>query len=184
MIFGMWNPEWENLTWKSYRLSTSPVRYSYVPWEIEKSHFQQYYSYILLIIFIISQKTICNPPAHSTWKCHHTNLWTVKLSYLTEGLLRSFRRWRLWKKPVVGCRRWLGKEPVVMCGNWNVRQVMSQQVFKVTTFCINSCFQFFSAPFSRVVHHAVLKFSVQPTSQQAATASLNTSSCIVPQTPY
>ena len=64
MISGMWNPEWENLTWKSYRLSTSPVRYSYVPWEIEKSHFQQYYSYILLIIFIISQKkqSVIHPP--------------------------------------------------------------------------------------------------------------------------
>jgi len=30
-----------------------------------------------------------------------------------------------------------------MCGNWNVRQAMSQQVFKVTTFCADTCFQFF-----------------------------------------
>jgi len=33
---------------------------------------------------------------------------------------------------IVGCHRWLWKEPVVMCGNWNVRQAMSQQVFRVT----------------------------------------------------
>jgi len=49
-----------------------------------------------------------------------------------EGLLRSFKRWRLWREPVVGCRRWLWKEPVVVCGNWNVMQAVSQQVFRVT----------------------------------------------------
>jgi len=27
-----------------------------VPWEIEKKSFQQYYSYILLIIYVISQE--------------------------------------------------------------------------------------------------------------------------------
>jgi len=82
------------------------------------------------------KKTICNSLADPTWKCHHTNLWTAKLFHLTEGLLCSFKRWRLWKEPVVDCHRWLWKEPVVMCGNWNVRQAMSQQVFRVTTFCI------------------------------------------------
>jgi len=55
MLFGTWNHEkiWhENLT-------DCPPHLSYVatvPWEIEKSHFQQYYSYILLIINIISQE--------------------------------------------------------------------------------------------------------------------------------
>ena len=46
-----------------------------------------------------------------------------------------------------------------MCGNWNVRQAVSQQVFRVTTFCIITCFQSFSTLFRRVVHHAVLAFS-------------------------
>jgi len=63
--------------------------------------------------------------------------------YLTEGLLRSFKRWRLWRQPVVGCHRWFWKEPVVMCGNCNVRQATSQQVFRVTTFCINIGFPVF-----------------------------------------
>jgi len=27
-----------------------------LPWEIQKSHFQQYYSYILQIIYVISEK--------------------------------------------------------------------------------------------------------------------------------
>jgi len=51
------------------------------------------------------------------------------------------------------------KEPVVMCGNWNVRQAKSQQVFGVTTFCVNTCFQSFSSLISRIVHYSVLKFS-------------------------
>jgi len=44
-------------------------------------------------------------------------------------------------------------------GNLNVRQAMLQQVFRVTIFCINTCFQSFSTLICRVVHHAVLKFS-------------------------
>jgi len=35
--------------------------------------------------------------AHRTWKCHHTNSWKAKLFRLTEGLLHSFKRWRLWR---------------------------------------------------------------------------------------
>jgi len=124
MIFGRLglNPEkiWhENVT----DLSTSPVT-------------------ILLNIMLFKKKTNCNPLAHPTWKCHGTNLWIAKLFHLTEDLLRSFKRWRLWKEPVVGCRRWLWKGPVMTCGNWNVTQAISQQVFRVTTFCVNTCFQF------------------------------------------
>jgi len=92
-------------------------------------------------------------------KCHHTNLWIAKLLHLTEGLLRSIKFWRIRKEPVVGCLWWLWKELVVMCDNWNARQAMSQQVFRVTTFCDNTCFQSFSTLISRTVHHAELKFS-------------------------
>jgi len=55
MIFRTLNPEkisHENLT----DLSTSPVRCSHLPWKIPKSHFQQYYSYILQIINVISEE--------------------------------------------------------------------------------------------------------------------------------
>jgi len=123
-----------------------------------------------------------------TWKCHHINLWIAKLCHLTEGLLGSFKRWRLWKEPVVDCRRWLWKEPVVMCGNWNVRQAMSQQVFRVTTFCVSTQFQSFSTLFGRTLHHAVLKFSScrnKPLPQASAHPYQYTrSSCSVPQTQY
>ena len=130
-------------------------------WEIQKSHFQQY-SYILLIIsdylliiWLSPKKTNCNPLAHPTWKCHHTNLWTAKRFHLTEGLLYSFKCWRLWREPAVGCHWRLWKEPVLMCGNWIIRQATSQQVFRVTTFCINTHFQCFSTLISRIVHHAI-----------------------------
>jgi len=55
MIFGMLIPEkiWHEI------LQSCPTHLSYVaslPWEIKKSHFQQYYSYILLIIYVISEE--------------------------------------------------------------------------------------------------------------------------------
>ena len=37
-----------------------------LPWEIQKSHFQQYYSYILQIIYVMSEKTNCYPLTHHT----------------------------------------------------------------------------------------------------------------------
>jgi len=43
--------------------------------------------------------------------------------------------------------------------NWNVRQAMSHQLFRVTTFCFNTCFQSFLILFGRIVHHAEVKFS-------------------------
>jgi len=158
MLFGKWNPEkiWhKNLT--HYPPSLSDI--ASVLGKSKKVIFNSNIHTYLWLITLSHKKTICNPLAHPTWKCHHNNLWIAKLLHLTEGLLHSFRRWRLWKEPVVGCRRLLWKEPVVMCGNWNVRQAMSQQVFRVTTFCINTCFLSFSTLISRIVHHAVLKFS-------------------------
>jgi len=46
-----------------------------------------------------------------------------------------------------------------MRGNWNVRHATSQQVFKVTTFCTDTCFQSFLPLIICIVHHALLKFS-------------------------
>jgi len=40
------------------------------------------------------------------------------------------------------------------CGNWNVRQAVSQEVFRLTTFCMDTCFQSFSTLIRRTVHHA------------------------------
>jgi len=46
-----------------------------------------------------------------------------------------------------------------MCENWNVRQATSRQMFKVTTLCTDTCFQYFSPLINCIVHHALLKFS-------------------------
>jgi len=123
-------------------------------------------------------KTNCNPLAHPTRKCHHTNLKIAKLLHLNEGLLRSFKCWSSEESQL----------SIVICGNWNVRQAMSQQVFRVTTFCINTCFQSFSTLISRTVHHAVLKFSLfcnKPLLQASTCPYLSTrSSCSKPHTQY
>jgi len=46
-----------------------------------------------------------------------------------------------------------------MCGNWNVKQAASQQVFNVTTFCTDTCFQSFLPLINYIVHHALVKIS-------------------------
>jgi len=46
-----------------------------LPWEIQKSHFQQYYSYIkILIIYVISEENKLQSTCSPHLKCHHTNL--------------------------------------------------------------------------------------------------------------
>ena len=59
-----------------------------------------------------------------------------------------------------------------MCCNWNVRQAMSQQVSRVTTFCVNTCLHFFNIDQS---HRTPQCVEIQPMSQQTAAASLNMS---------
>ena len=60
MIFGMLNPEkiWHQRVY----LPTSPVYCSHFTLGNPKSHFQQYYSYILQIIYIISEENKLLPP--------------------------------------------------------------------------------------------------------------------------
>ena len=159
IIFGMSNPGkiWHVHLKDFWSLCTAPISCSHFTLEIQKGQYQQHFSCILLIIYVISEENKFNPFVHPTSKCHHTNLLNAKRFHLPEGWLRSFKCW------------WLWKEPVVMCDNWNVRQAMSPQVFKVTTFCMVACSQSFPTLISRTVHHAVLKFS--PMSQQAAAAT-------------
>ena len=64
--------------------------------------------------------------------------------------------------PSVGCAMvdW-AILPVVMCGNLNVLQETSQQGFHVTNFCMDTRFQSVLTLISRIVYHAVIKFSPQ-----------------------
>jgi len=143
-------------------LHTCPPHLSDVailPWEIQKKSF----SAVLFIRtcdylrYLKRKQTVIHlltPPENvTTVTCEIQNffIWLFVAFFQTlEALKRA---------TIVGCHWWLWKEPAVMCGNWNVRQAMSQQVFRVTTFCFNTCFQSFSTLISRIVHHAVLKFS-------------------------
>ena len=101
MILGTLNPEkirHENPT----DLSTSPVRGNHFTFGNPKRVIFNSIIHTYFWLFTLShKKTNCDPLAHPTWKCHHTNLWTAKLFHLTEGLLRSFKRWWLWRQPVV-----------------------------------------------------------------------------------
>ena len=55
MIFGVLNPE---KIWHRYLYICPPHLYTVatLPWEIQKSHFQQYYSCILQNFYVISEE--------------------------------------------------------------------------------------------------------------------------------
>ena len=160
MIFDVLNPEkiWHQ---QLVHLPTSPVYCIHFTLGNPKSHFKQYHSYmhILQILFVIPEKTNCYPFTHHTWKMPPHYL--VKCTAFSSDwrYVAFLQTLVLWKKLVVGWHWYLWKEPVVMCGKWNVRQAMLQQMFKVTTFCTDTCLQSFSPLINCIVHHALLKFS-------------------------
>ena len=130
---------WENLTSIACTFAHLTILQPLYFGKSKKSHLQQYYSYILQIIYIISEENKLLPPypPHlknvTTLPCkmHNVFIW-LKLCCIPPNVGGSE------KKPVVGWHWWLWKELVVMCGNWNVRQAALQQMFKVTTFCTDT----------------------------------------------
>jgi len=144
MIFGTLNPEkiWhESLT----DLFMSPVRCSHFTlgnpkksfWTVLFLHTSDYWHYLKREQTVNHLSTPSENLTTLTCELQNFFIWLKVCCILSNvGALKS----QLW---VVITHQWLWKEPVVMCGNWNVRQAMSQQVFRVTTFCINTCFQFF-----------------------------------------
>ena len=113
------------------------------------------HTYIWLFYYLRRKQTVIHLPTSpenvATLTC---DLWIAKLFHLTEGLLHSFKRWRLWREQVrprpltvaVALKR-------TGCDVWQlechyVRQAMSQQVFRVTSYCVNTRFQSFSTLFS------------------------------------
>ena len=126
-----------------------------LPWKILKCHFLNsiIHTYFWLFCYLRRKQTVIHLPTPTenvtTLTCELQNVFF----WLKVCCVLSSVNWRLWKEPVVGCRRWPWKEPVVMCDNWNVRQAMPQQLFRVTAFCINTGFRSFSTLISRTVHH-------------------------------
>ena len=170
MTFDLLNPEkiWHtNLAY----LSISPVRCSHFTFGNPKKsfsivlfiHTSHYLGYFRRKLTVIHLST---PPENvTTLTCELQNFF-IRLKVCCV----LWKRWRVWREQVVVCHRLLWKEPVVMRGNWNARQATLQQVFSGTTFCINTYFQSFV---DTDQSHSTLRCAeIQPTSQQAAAASL------------
>ena len=132
MIFGVLNPEeiWHQ---QVVHLPTSPVYCSHFTLGNPKKSFFNSIIHTYFRLFTLSQKKTLPPyPPHLK---NVTALPCKRLNFLIwlKVTLRSSKHWWLWEKPVV------------MCGYWNVKQATSPQVFKVTTFCTDTCFQSFFA---------------------------------------
>ena len=95
-----------------------------------------------------------------SWTAKKTNEWVLNKAGVKKELLDTVKARKLaYYGHTMRKQGSCLEKDVVMCGNWNVRQAMSQQVFRVTIFCIKLCFQSFSIQICRIVHHAVLKFN-------------------------
>ena len=157
MIFGKLNPK-KNFWHENFTVLSTHM--SHLPWKIQKVIFNSIIHTYFWLFTLSQKKTNCNPLAHPTWNvttltCEMQNFFIWLKVYCVLSNVGGFED----RATVVGCRRWLWKEPAVMCDNWNVKQATSQQVFRVTTFCVNTCFKSFSTLITRIVHHVVLKFS-------------------------
>jgi len=150
------------------------------------------------------QKVIFSGIIHTYfwYLCHVRRKQTVlptppeNVTILTCELLNFF----IWLK--VCCKRVLEALKRASCGlssmplkrtSCDVWQLECQAssvtaVFRVTTFCISTCFQSFSRLIGHIVHHAVLKFSPchnKPMLQASTCPCQYTrSSCSMPQMQY
>jgi len=164
---------WENLTRKSYRLSTSPVRCSHCTLgNRKKVNFNSIIHIYFWLFTLFHKKTICNPLVHPTWKLHHTNLWIAKLFIWPKVCcvlsdVGGSEKSQLWV--VTGGseknRLWCvatgmsGKQCHSKCSNWPPSSIIHAS-------------SFFDTIQSRSTPRCA---KIQPTSLQAAAASLNTS---------
>ena len=124
------------------------------------------YWHFLIVLWLVSRTRLCPPyPPHlknvTTLPCkmHNFFVW-LKVCYIPPNVGGSE------KSRFCGLALVAQKKPVVMCGKWNVRQATLQQMFKVTTFCTDTCFQFFFA--TDQLHHPPGSAEIQPMLQQDA----------------
>ena len=91
MIFGVLNPGKFDIN-NLYTCPPHLYTIATLPWEIQKSHFQQYYSYILQIITSSQKKTNCYSVTHQTWKMplHYLVKCTTSLSDWTQWRYVAF----------------------------------------------------------------------------------------------
>jgi len=178
MSFGELTIWHENLT----DLSTSPVRCSHCTFGNRKKSFSTalFIHTSDYLRYLRRKQTVIHLP--STWKCHRTECKTFSSDW---SFIAFFQTWEALKRASCRLSSVAMKKSVVMCGNWHVRQAVSQQMFRATTFGVSKCFQSFSTLISYIVHRAVLKFSPcrnQPLPQASTHPYQYTrSSCSVPQ---
>ena len=125
------------------------------------THFGQTCSYILKIIYIISEENKLLPSTHHTWKM--STHYLVKCTTLSsDWRCVSFFQTLV---AVTKSQLWFGiggsENNRLWCvaNGMSLRQATLQQMFIVTTFCTDTCFQCFSPLINRIIHHAVVKFS-------------------------
>ena len=130
MIFGTWNPEkiWhKNLAHFPLHL----LNVATVPWEIQKSHFNSIIHTNFWLFTLSHKKTICNPLAHSTWKCdtltcelQNLFIWLKVCCVLSN--VGGFEKGQLWvvvggsKKNRLWClaTEMSGKQCYSRCSKW------------------------------------------------------------------
>ena len=152
-----------------------------LPWEIQKS-----FSTVLFrhtsdyLCYLKRKQTVMHLPTPlenvTTLTCELQNFFIWLKVFCILSNVRGSEKSQLWVV-VSGSE----KELAVTCGNWNVRQAVSQQVFRVTTFCVSTCFQSFLIQISRnsapCRNKPLLQVSTCP-------YQYTHSSCSVPQTQY
>jgi len=147
-------------------LPTLLVSHGHFTWELQKSFFN-YIIHVYLLFTLSRKNTNCNRNyelAHHTWDMSPHYLVNCR-SHSSDGrYIVSLQTFVALKRRVVlrgtgGCE----KSQLCCVATWT-----SQQVFKVTTICMDTRSQSFLPLINRIVHGAVLKFSP---SQQAAAAT-------------
>ena len=92
-------------------------------------------------------------------KCHCTTLQNAHFFSSAWRYVAFLQTLVAVKRPGCGLALVALKKNRLWCvANWNVRQAMLQQMFQVTTFCTDTCFQSFLPLINCIVHHALLKF--------------------------
>ena len=130
-----------------------------LPWEVQKVIFNSIVHTHFWLFMLSQKKANCNalvylPENVTTLTCELQNffIWLKVRCVLTN--VGGSEKSQLWV--VVDC----SEKNRLWCG-WQLecQEAMSHQLFRVTTFCFNTCFQSFLILFGRIVHHAEVKFS-------------------------
>ena len=149
MIFGVWNPE---KTWHQclVHLPTSPVYCSHFTLRNPKRViFQQYYSYILQIIYVISEENQLLPLTHHIWKLSPHYIATCTIFYLFhfstrieyQSVIRTSCGSVLLRHGLNFTRAWWMM--LLISGEKDWKHVSTQKLVTLNTCCDAACLTFY-----------------------------------------